>query len=146
MTKDTKPLNVENLMSDFAAAGFTIREFERNDGMLRVDWNPANDTIALAMRTAMAKNGADVSTQYKYIPMDSERGTLAQRDRAIVPFATDGDLRDFFKSVVRDYGEITGPDGLPFETVGEAPRGKLPGQSSQPSSYSVQTRKRTLRG
>jgi hypothetical protein len=118
-------INQEVLKDTFAQADFVIKELDiGEDGICRIEWNYPDEPRGIALRTAYAKNGADVSTYYRYSAISEARGELMSRDRALVPFSSAGDLREFFNKVLDDYMRL-------FDAIGLNPQGT----NKQASSY-----------
>lgn len=103
-----KPIDTEALYAQFRDYGFVVKEFAPvpDDGICRLEWNYPTIEKANAMRFALAQNGADVQTCYQVRVISDRRGELLQRERALIPFATDDDLRTFFIKAFEGYREI----------------------------------------
>ena len=115
-------INEEVLKETFKRADFSVREIAiGEDGLCRIEWNYPDEPRAIAMRTAYAKNGADVSTYYKYSSISDKRGELSQRERALIPFASQDDLRNFFNKVMDDYTALFDDTSLNPQSTNKKP-------------------------
>jgi hypothetical protein len=99
-------INVEKLKDTFTSAGFPVKRAEKVKNLFWFEFNHPDEKSAVAMRVAMLKNGAEVSTFYQYVNSGEALGELASRERAVIPFANDEELRQFFNKVIDDYSAI----------------------------------------
>lgn len=123
-------INVSVLKKYFEEVGFPVKELTIHENLCRIEYHYPDENRAVAMRMAFAKNGADTCTYYKYQPMNDNMGQLLSREKAELPFETQGDLRAFFNAVMDDYqgfsqhlgstSPMRGQPGTPLNSSGNS--------------------------
>lgn len=131
---DNAPVNAQVLTKYFADAGFDVKKLEvvpqaNNALACMMGWNYPDEPRAIMMRTAMAKAGASVSTEYKYQVISDTRGELLSRENMYFAVKSNGELRKFFNEVMDHYQFLLGSVGTAL------PQAKKQGSAKRPLSH-----------
>lgn len=126
--------DTEGFRKDFEQPGFSVKQLDMGDGVFILGYNWTNEQHAWALRTALCrcrdedKDSVEIVTTYKYFPKPHDREDCATRERVIITYTDDDDLR-------RIWGKAMGY----FNTF----VGRL---ATENGSYKASSRKRNLSG